>query len=429
MAKKILLVNPPVYDFTAYDFWLKPYGVLSVGGYLRGKAEFSLFDFMDRLHPFMEGTRGLESDEFGRGRFYEEKIAPPECFKEIPRYWRRTGLPRKIFAEFLQNSGSLDYVFIQTVMTYWYQGAAEVIEDIRRYQPQAKIVLGGNYATLCPQHAKGLGADFVLSGVDLRPLWDYLQMEADYMQPSLWELYPKLETGVMKLTDGCAFNCTYCSVPQVYKKFIVRPAGRAAAELKLLLDCGVKQVAFYDDALLHQSEEVLIPFLQEVISMEIKVNFHTPNALNARFVTLHLAELMVEAGFKTFFLGFESKAVEWQNGTGGKIYSEELVEAVKLLKQAGAIAKNITTYQIIGHPGTSIQEVEESMRFVNSLGIRCMLADFSPIPGTPDGEYCRKWVNMDEPLMHNKTVFPIILLGNDKINYFKQLHRDLNRTL
>jgi hypothetical protein len=31
---KILLVNPPVYDFAAYDFWVKPYGLLSVAGYL-----------------------------------------------------------------------------------------------------------------------------------------------------------------------------------------------------------------------------------------------------------------------------------------------------------------------------------------------------------------------------------------------------------
>ena len=30
MATKILLVNPPIYDFTAYDFWLKPYDLLSI---------------------------------------------------------------------------------------------------------------------------------------------------------------------------------------------------------------------------------------------------------------------------------------------------------------------------------------------------------------------------------------------------------------
>jgi hypothetical protein len=48
---RIFLVNPPVYDFAAYDFWLKPCDLLSVAGYLRGKVKFALFDYLDRLHP------------------------------------------------------------------------------------------------------------------------------------------------------------------------------------------------------------------------------------------------------------------------------------------------------------------------------------------------------------------------------------------
>ena len=99
MAKipKILLVNPPVYDFAAYDFWVKPYGLLSVAGYLRSKAEFTLFDYLDRLHPFCSGKKGLEVDHWGRGRFYLEKVPSPDCLKDIPRSYRRFGLPRKIF--------------------------------------------------------------------------------------------------------------------------------------------------------------------------------------------------------------------------------------------------------------------------------------------------------------------------------------------
>ena len=91
------------------------------------------------------------------------------------------------------------------------------------------------------------------------------------------------------------------------------------------------------------------------------------------------------------------------------------------------ILLKITAYQILGHPHSDLQQIEQSMHFVNSLGIRGMLADFSPIPGTPDGELCRKWVNLDEPLMHNKTAFPIILLGNDEVNRLKDLQRKLNR--
>ena len=39
MRPRILLINPPIYDFSAYDFWLKPYGMLRVAGFLRGSID------------------------------------------------------------------------------------------------------------------------------------------------------------------------------------------------------------------------------------------------------------------------------------------------------------------------------------------------------------------------------------------------------
>jgi radical SAM superfamily enzyme YgiQ (UPF0313 family) len=426
---KILLVNPPVYDFAAYDFWVRPYGLLSVAGFLRGKAKFALFDYLDRLHPFFATSKGLESDSWGRGRFYFKKIASPDCFKNIPRHFRRFGLPRSVFQDFITNKKPYDFVLANTVMTYWYPGVQEVIEDIKRVLPGAKIILGGNYITLCRKHAEKLGADLLVEGNDLGPLWDYIGMKPGLNQPGLWEAYGRLNVGVLKLSDGCPFECTYCLVPKVYGKFKARSLQRSLAELELLIKRGAKNIAFYDDALLFDTKNVLIPFFNEVLRRDIKVNFHSPNAINARFVTKEIAELMIRAGFKAIYLGFESISRDWQRQTGSKVFSDELTEAVKNLKSAGAEPKNITAYQILGHPKTDLADLEESMRFVNRLGIRGMLADFSPVPGTPDGELCRKWVDMDEPLFHNKTAFPIILLGFDETNRLKDLQRQLNRIL
>jgi radical SAM superfamily enzyme YgiQ (UPF0313 family) len=314
-------------------------------------------------------------------------------------------------------------------MTYWYPGVQEVIEDIRRMLPNAKIVLGGNYITLCRRHAEKLGADFLVEADDLGLLWNYLGLEPDFNQPGLWETYGRLNVGVLKLSDGCPFECTYCIVPKIYGKFRPRPLQRSLAELELLIKLGAKNIAFYDDALLFDAKNVLIPFFNEVIRRGIKVNFHSPNAINARFVTKEIADLMIRAGFKAIYLGFESISRDWQEQTGSKVFSEELTEAVINLKSAGANPNDITAYQILGHPKTDLADLEESMRFVNRLGIRGMLADFSPVPGTPDGELCRKWVDMDEPLFHNKTAFPIILLGFDETNRLKDLQRQLNRNL
>jgi hypothetical protein len=429
MKPRILLLNPPIYDFSAYDFWLKPYGLLTVGGFLQDKAKLSLFDYLDRLHPALPNDKKLRHDQFSRGEFYSEMLPKPAVFSKIPRRYHRFGLPRRIFQEWLANQSSFDFALIQTSMTYWYPGVKEVIDDIKHTCPQAKIVLGGVYATICPQHAQSLGADLVIKGADLAPLWQFLNITPSSDNLPLWQVYPKLTTGVLKLTDGCPFKCSYCSVPQTYKAFAPRPLPRVIAEFELLQSRGVKNIAFYDDALLFDAERILVPFLHYVLQTKETVRFHTPNALHARYLTTDLARLMVQAGFKTFYLGFESSQNDWQNQTGGKVSADDFTTAVKNLLAAGADPKNITAYLIAGHPTANVADVEASMKFANELGIRIMLAEFSPIPNTPDGRLCETIVDMNEPLWHSKTAFPIAFLGNDTVNRLKDLCHELNKKL
>lgn len=311
----------------------------------------------------------------------------------------------------------------------WYPGIQEVIADLRAAAPQTTIVLGGVYATLCPQHAHSLGADLVIDRTHLEPLWHLLQLTPRLHEPPLWEAYADLRVGVLKLADGCPCKCTYCSVPQVYPPFVARPLERSLAELVWLRQCGARQVAFYDDALLFKPDQLLVPFLRQVMQRGLETHFHTPNALNARFITKDIARLMVQAGFKTFYLGFESSAYAWQRRTGGKVYAHELAQAVEHLVSAGADIRQITAYLIIAHPQTAQQDVEASMHFAHRLGLRLMLSEFSPIPGTPDGERCRAWVDLDEPLWHNKTVFPLVFLGAAEVQRLKVLCRELNGKL
>jgi len=399
----LLLVNPPIYDFTAFDFWLRPYGLLRVGGLLRS-CKLTAFDYL----------MSHERDIYGRGRFDRELVARPAPLADVPRRFYRFGRPREDFRRVL-SSLAFDAVLVQTVMTYWYPSVREVIEDVRALQPHARIILGGVYATLCPSHAASLGADQVLSGLDLSsldlPLSDGLPF---------WEGVDSA-VGVLKITDGCPFRCTYCSVPLVYPSFEGRPLDLCIEELRYLTRLGARDVAFYDDALLFQPDRILLPFLDAVLRQGLHVSFHTPNALNARFIRPEIARLMVRAGFKTFYLGFESSEYTWQRRTGGKVYSEEFADAVRFLREAGA--ESITAYVIAGHPASSEQNLESSIRFAAEQGARVMLSEFAPIPGTPDGDACRAYGDLDEPLNHNKTAFTHRMLGANRVNDLKALCR------
>lgn len=423
---RVLIVNPPVYDFSAYDFWVRPLGVLSVAGLLREQAQMVLFDFMDRRHPAAVHAR-TEKDPFGRGKFIEQRIAKPSVFEAIPRYYKRFGLPRQIFQDFLRQSEPFDAVFIQSVMSYWYPGIKESIEDIRRSQPQAKIIIGGFYATACYDHAQSLGADVVVKGDDLEPVWKIpgLTRPKDYSPPA-WDLYPNLGTGVILLTRGCPFQCSYCYTPVRGEKFRPRPLHEVIADFEIMRRLGVRNIAFYDDALLYKPQEILQPFLDYVRSQGCGVNFHTPNAMHVRMLNSATAGMMVQSGVKTFYLGYESSNAEFQKQTGAKAVCEELESAVDALRSNGVKGINITAYEMLGHPLADVQAIEESMRYAHRLGIRVMLSEFSPIPGTPDGELCRNYADLTEPLNHNKSAFPILFLGRQKVQYCKNLCRQLN---
>jgi pyruvate-formate lyase-activating enzyme len=429
MKPKVLLVNPPIYDFAAYDFWLKPYGLLRAGGMLRSMADLSLFDYLDRFHPAFSSTLGARTNADGCGPYPQQRLPKPAALKDIPRYWRRFGLPRSVFQQHLSDCKP-DFVLVQTVLTYWYPGVREVIDDVRQICPQAKIVLGGFYATACPDHARSLGPDLVIHGNRLDPLWNLLgRLPANGPALPAWELYPQLKTAVIKLTQGCPFKCSYCFVPQSGVPFAVRSLSECMEEFEQVLRLGVDNIAFYDDSLLYQPRQILYPFLDAVAEHNVNVRFHTPNAMHARFMSAQCAAKMVRAGVSTFYLGFESRSSDFHSQTGSKVVSDELAVAVENLRSAGVHPDRIIVYEMLGHPRFGVQQLEESMRFVNSLGIRLHLSDFSPIPNTPDGELCRSITDLDEPLNHSKTAFPIRFLGDQTSNYYKELCRQLNKTL
>ena len=418
-----LLVHPPIFDFTAYDFWLRPYGMMRAAARFAGASRFTFFDYLSTV----------KKDSWGRGRIEGTIIAKPEVFGDIPRRFRRFGKPRAEFQDLLR-SRAFDLALIQTSMTYWYPGVMEVIEDIRAIQPAVKIVLGGVYATLCTEHAETLGADLVIQGANLAPLYKFLDL--DHARERTAGYMPGCDAaadapqnvrdnvGIIKLSDGCPFNCSYCAAPMMWKGFTPRGLDECVADFRRLTAAGAKDIAFYDDALLYRADEALLPFL-DAVSAETggvrPVRFHTPNALNARFVTPYLARRMVNAGFAGFFLGFESGAQAWQMATGGKVSADEFEAAVNYLREAGASA--IFAYIIVGHPDAEAQDAENSIRLARSLGVRVMLSEFSPIPGTVDGLKCARWADIAEPLSHNKTAFALRRLGVDRLNRLKDMAR------
>jgi len=135
---------------------------------------------------------------------------------------------------------------------------------------------------------------------------------------------------------------------------------------------------------------------------------------------------MKKAGFETIYIGYETTDVERQKDTGGKVTSRHFYNAVENLLSAGFEREQITVYLMMGLPGQPPEEVEQGMREIAELGLKIMLSEYSPIPGTPDGEKARKILDIAEPLLQNNIVFPIAYYGYETVRRLKSLKNRLN---
>jgi radical SAM superfamily enzyme YgiQ (UPF0313 family) len=427
---KLLLVNPWIYDFKAFDFWMKPLGLLYVASMLRSSGyEVKLLDCLDRYHPLLlkEVEDLPKIDKYGRGKFYAEEIEKPELLKSVKRLFKRYGLPKAVLHEILENTEPPDAILVTSIMTYWYLGLADTIKTIKEHFPETPVILGGIYATICPEHAKKhSGADIVMPGFAEKNLFSFFTKfkptEFEDLPFPAFDLYSKLDYACLLTARGCPFKCSYCAVPRLCNGFLPRPTNKVLEEIEYYQSLGVKHIAFYDDALLANPEFSQI--LDGIIQRGLKLSYHTPNGLHPRFIDQEIAYKMFEAGFVTIYLSLETVDPRVQKATGSKVTNNEYVRAVECLKSAGFKNDQIHTYLLIGMRNDSFDSVRESIDFVLSLGSYPHLAEYSPIPGTADFANNNLSVD-DDPLLHNNTIFPV--LGSRKRKEMEKVKIYLNR--
>ncbi|MCX8014570.1 MAG: cobalamin-dependent protein, partial [candidate division WOR-3 bacterium] len=255
--KRILLVNPWIYDFKAYDFWMKPLGLLYIASYLRDAGyAIDYIDCLDRYHPMLlkKSIKFPAVDSYGRGKFYSQEIEKPQIYKNVPRKYKRYGIPIPVLYEILENIERPDWICVTSIMTYWYPGVFEMIKILKQYFPDVPIILGGIYATLCYDHARKFSnADIVISGKAERNLSQVIPnlkptsfLELPY---PAFDLYAKLDYACVLTSQGCPFNCSYCAVPHLTDKYIYRDYRSVVDEIEYYQSFGVNNIAFYDDAL------------------------------------------------------------------------------------------------------------------------------------------------------------------------------------
>ncbi len=413
----LLLINPWIYDFAAYDFFAQPLGLLCLAGLLAGRGyRVHLVDCLGAAHTKAGG--------FGTGRYPKEQLPTPAPLRDVRRRYGRYGLSEPEFLARLALLPRPQAILVTSLMTYWYPGVAAAIRLARQVFPGVPVWLGGIYATLCPEHARAhSGADVVVTGPGEEAVLDLLENRggsvplrpsgavarpANAPYPSL-DLLPRLAYIPILTSRGCPLACDYCASRLLQPRYRRRPPAEVVAELCHWQDrLGLTDVAFYDDALLLHAPDHLLVILEEVARRGRRFRFHTPNGLHARLITPEVARWLKKAPFATLRLGVETTAL----GAGRldhKLEPGELEAALAHLHAAGFRPEEIGVYLLAGLPGQVDAEVAASIRRVRELGAAPVLTLYSPIPGTalwPQALQASRYDLATDPIFHNNSLFP-----------------------
>ncbi len=422
-APHILLVNPWIHDFAAYDFWAKPLGLLTIAGILRAHGmRVSYIDCLDRFHP--RASKTDPTARYGRGSYLKTRIAKPAGLNDISRNFSRYGIKPQWFKEDLLKLSPPDLVLITSLMTYWYPGVQETIEHIRSVFLQTPIVLGGIYARLCEAHAReNSGADHIavepaekglfslisdFTGYSASPELDPVNLDS-YPYPAL-DLQTRINYVPLLTSKGCPFNCAYCASRFLEPKRLVRSPAAVIEEISYWQgNYGLCDFVLYDDAFLMDAAHHAVPILEGICSAGLKVRFHTPNALHIRGITPSTARLLYAAGFTTLRLGLETAEFEHRLELDQKVSQEEFKQAVACLTEAGFDKSRIGAYLLVGLPNQQINAVEYSIRTVLDSGITPVPAYYTPIPHTalwPEAVAASRYDLASDPIFTNNAILP-----------------------
>ncbi len=411
----ILLVNPWIHDFAAYDLWARPMGLLLLASRLRRSGwEPHFLDCVDPDHPEMPRTK---VHRFSDGRFAKTRIEKPAALQGFQRVYSRYGVAPEIIRKDLKAVPRPRAILITSLMTYWYPGVRETLELIREVFPDVPVLLGGIYASLLPEHARKIcQVDEVIVGPGEAGLFRSLQQQTGIgllrqSEESSLEFSPALHLMrrvrflPMLTSRGCPFHCSYCASGRIMAGFVQRKPAEVIAEIEsAVAHYGISDIALYDDAFLVNATEHALPILEAAADRFPGMRWHSPNGLHAAAITLRVAREMKRAGFETIRLGLESSSDGFHARTGAKTNVGAFTCAVRNLTDAGFSRAQIGVYLLVGIPGQTREQIEQDVEFVLQNGALPKLAEYSPIPGTAmwaESLEAAKYPIHAEPLFQN----------------------------
>ena len=177
-------------------------------------------------------------------------------------------------------------IYVTSLFTYAWKHVHDTVAYYKTLYPRAKVVLGGIYATLMPEHARLSGAREVHTG---------LVAEAEGYRPD-YSLVPEWDSSIMFSMRGCIRKCAFCAVPRLEGK----TSGKAQS-VRDLIKPGHKKAILWDNNVLG------VPNWSDVVdelkAAGVSVDFN--QGLDARLITDDIARKLREVRVNPVRLAYD----------------------------------------------------------------------------------------------------------------------------
>jgi hypothetical protein len=358
--RRVLLINPPVYDLRLdWPRWQQPCGLLQLGALARQSgAEVRLLDFL-AAGTSKEGHLTRRQVETFR---IDGESLTWWCFGLT---WQDAG---RLARQWRADGWQPDEIWITSLTSFWWRGAREIIRRAKYdWWPQARVVLGGVYPSLYPAHAAAnTEADLIVTG----PV-------AEAGPPTDLSLYDPLPSSAGVYLNG----------PGRYADDVVR-------EMADKVRHGVRELAFFDDEIPGPDPDRFDYVLQRIASRHVKIHLAVLGNLRASDVTMFRATLLHAAGLAELYL-------RWDPHLNGDMAPYE--QAAEYLQTFGGLKPRDGSLSAIVHAGWLGEDLEDTAAHLLYLSHAVGSVTIFPYQVTPDEA---RRLGIRQPELMNGKLFP-----------------------
>ena len=253
----------------------------------------------------------------------------------------------------------------------------------RRKNPGALIIAAGCYAHRAPDELAP-HADLVVDNASKERLVEIINEQHSASPAVIASPSNARVRSLVKVQDGCSSRCAYCIVPEVRTVEFCLPAPEIIATIKEKTALGYKEVVLTGTKIgCYKDDSADLAALVERILATTGIERLRLSSLQPQEISPALLDLWQDTRLcPHFHLALQSGSDDVLRRMRRRYSRDDYQQAISLITQKIPRAA-ITTDIMVGFPGESEGDFEQSYRFCREAGFANIhVFPFSPRPGT-----------------------------------------------